>query len=149
MRRTVPDVLHALAWPMLAAFGVVMLAQVAPAVADSLADVVTPVPPDVLRPAPLEFLGLFPNRLFAGLCGGYVHMLRSARRGTTYAAWVRRIVAGAIMGNYLPVVAAILLPGVNDLPAAAFTGAAFLFGYSGELIMSRFERRIPADAPTV
>ena len=119
-----------------------------PAVVDTIARALDTAPPTPARPAPLVWLGLYTDRCMAGAAGGYVHMMRAARQGTSFWAWARGVAAGALMGNYLPSLIAVLIPAVGMLPDGAYLGGAFLLGYAGFAALARIERTPDGPGPS-
>lgn len=148
-----PDAILSVTVAPLAVLALVLLMQVAPAALDTLARALDTAPPVPARPLPFVWLGLYADRVFAGAAGGYIHMLRTARPETPggtvrIRTWAQQVVAGALMGNYLPIIIGHLHPVFADLPDAANIGLAFALGYAGYAVLTLFERRAEAAAPS-
>lgn len=134
--------LLATALPLVALLAVALLQ---PAVVDTLARVAGGAPP--ARPSLLVALGWYLDRLLAGAAGGFVDMTRSARRGTTYSAWLKRCGVGAVIGNYFPS-GAMLIPGLAGVMEPVTLPAAFLMGYLGFKLLARLDRGgLPTSPP--
>jgi len=121
----------------------VILAQVSPALADSLAHALNPVPESVARPGPVAVLGLYPERLIAGFIGGLAS-LASSNRPRPLALWLKRALLGAAVGNYVPLApelaGAVVGVELHEPAPLVALALAFVFGLMGDLLITKLRR---------
>ncbi|HEX8299673.1 MAG TPA: hypothetical protein VF594_10985, partial [Rubricoccaceae bacterium] len=147
-----PARLHFMAWPLCVLWtaycvlpaAALALAQVAtPALADTLMGSLNAAPESVVNPPWLHAIGLQIDVFAAGLCGGYVHMMRTSKAGTSLGTWTKNVLAAGFMGNYLPLVVGVVMPSVHALPSTAARGVAFFLGYAGFTVLTALQRLTP------
>ncbi|HEX8299668.1 MAG TPA: hypothetical protein VF594_10960 [Rubricoccaceae bacterium] len=115
------------------------------AVADSL-DAVTHVPEAVLYPLWLTGLGVYPDRLFAGFCGGYVHMGLTSKANTPFRTWFIAVSGASLTGNFLPLVIGLFIPALHELSDVQYKGLAFVLGYVGFSGIGRLQRLLSSSS---